>query len=404
MEEEKRLDVEEIIDIEKRVDVLEGQPETPLVCPIFKTDLDNINDRITVLEGDSPSEIKNPMRLSELGGFEERVEELEDQPTPPEPKVTTFNKGDRVIADFSVFAEELLTAFPDDLHRDLAIGNISSGVIPTISIAGTNGSRIDICYATSELQEMYIITTNEGTSALNIRNDSNCGGLTNLDNIVTPLIKMTFNNPYTYNGNGISIYSAPQVTVHFADGTNKEAILSESAFPLSIYEVENPIVFDNETVKYNVNFNKTLNSFLTAEQRSIKIPAVVSGTILPQIIALGPNSDVAKGSGKYNIIGTNILAIGIVDDTLVIYDNWDGTAYKGNITPVGSISCPQETYGLFLLADVTITNTLTLSRNLALTNPAKIKILNDELDYETVNIGTSGENILPIVVDSGQSL
>jgi len=82
-EETKRLDVAELQDLEKRIDVLEGQPETPLVCPIFKSDLDDMNDRITVLEGGTAPGPQNPMRLSELSSFEGRVEELEDKPQKP---------------------------------------------------------------------------------------------------------------------------------------------------------------------------------------------------------------------------------------------------------------------------------------------------------------------------------
>ena len=138
MEEEKRLDIDEIKDLELRVDTLEEQPLSPLICPIYKKDLDDLNDRITILEGGTPSTVKNPMNLNELNGFEGRVEELEENPPAPTRDTVQYSAGTSYILDRTFFSETLLNNLPEQAASFNIPTTPDSGrpVIPTIIFLG----------------------------------------------------------------------------------------------------------------------------------------------------------------------------------------------------------------------------------------------------------------------------
>lgn len=73
-----RLSRDNILDIDDRVTVLEGEEPKKHSGTIYKTELEDLDDRITVLEGEEPVVHNNEMRLSDIVDFEERVEAVED--------------------------------------------------------------------------------------------------------------------------------------------------------------------------------------------------------------------------------------------------------------------------------------------------------------------------------------
>ena len=251
MEENKRLDVEEIQDLEKRVDVLEGEPETPLVCPLYKTDLDELNDRITILEGDTPTD--TPLTVAVLNGFEGRVEELEGGGSTD----VTYSNGDKVKLNPSFFTTTLFNsltkaATDEELAESVECSDANPifvflGPDTTITINGGDYSITDVnAFGVS-------VNTNQGKLMLldsvqdgKFSNASTLGEIESFDygaaKTIGKLLEHTFvatENPIVLQlSTDVTLYNPAKVMILGADsgefnpGHHEEIDLTEKAQPL----------------------------------------------------------------------------------------------------------------------------------------------------------------------------
>lgn len=392
MEEEKRLDVEEIINIEKRVDVLEGQPETPLVCPIFKTDLDYLNDRITVLEGGTPPEVKNPMQLKELGDFEERVEELEEHPTPVE--ITTISKGDTLKWNPDDFKTALLSELTQaELSKEVKT-RVSGGQLNKfISIFGPEeGDELEICV--DYTGEQAFITTPTNTtrqfSWTSLTNESSFK-IESLTKALNLLTAVSFEDIEYNENDSLPLYSNPVLTIYFADGTTKNITLKSEVLPITIKGAPS-----RKTDNYYINNDYTLNTDIfqvmeselpkTAKDYEMPAPNPECDVTYPTFIFLGPDTSYTGEDVTFVITGENAVGIGVNGITGDIYrfsgiENGDFS----HQVRIGTISDYQYECGktvedfLSTVAQyINVVPGVTLDASFTLFNPAKIIVIGSE--------------------------
>lgn len=392
MEEEKRLDVNEIKNLETRLDVLEGQPETPLVCPIFKTDLDNINDRITILEGGTPSKIKNPMQLKELDGFEERVEELEEHPTPVE--ITTIAKGDTLKWSPDSFKTALTSELTqEELSKEVKT-RVSGGQFNKfISIFGPEeGDELEICVDYTG-EQAFIATpanTTRNFSWSSLTNESSFK-INTLTDALKLLAVASFKDIEYNENDSLPLYSTPVLTIYFADGTTKNVTLKSEVLPITIKGAPS-----RKTDNYYINNDYTLNtdifqvmeSELPKVAKDYEMPASTPecDVTFPTFIFLGPDTSYTDHNAGYLITGENAVGIGVNGITGDIY-RFSGIkdgAFSNQVL-IGTVPNYQyecgNTVESFLSTVAQYINVIpgvTLNASFTLFNPAKIIVIGSE--------------------------
>ena len=387
MNEEKRVDVNSIKDLEKRVDVLEGQPETPLVCPIFKTDLDNLNDRITVLEGGTPSEVKNPMQFTELDDFEGRVEELEGGGE----ETVKFKAGDTLKINLKNIADYLGTAVPEELlYKEVEA--CSSGQTPAaISIEGPNNITIGCAYDFDGATCYIDCSTISSQISQPIINWT----CTAFSNSLGDALEILETNEIAYDelliNKDFEIYKKPHVTIGFLDGTTEEIISTED---IEIFKKEEPVPpvppTPAETNSYYADTEYFINELMfstmytelssAAKEKEAPNPSESSGTIKPVFIFLGPDTEYSTTAGDYVLSGSNAFGVTFDCSTGDIYGFTDvkhglltSKHYLGNIMGFNP-SCA-STIGnvLQLIAENGIgSHSFTLDADFEVFTPAKV--------------------------------
>lgn len=96
---DNRLDVNKIIELEDKVDILEGK-EASNPLPILKSELDSLNDRLLVLEDKETTGPQNPMFISDILNFESRIKTQENKNNTPKHHTPVYvDKIENVSSD-----------------------------------------------------------------------------------------------------------------------------------------------------------------------------------------------------------------------------------------------------------------------------------------------------------------
>jgi len=332
MNNEERLDVPSIIEMEDRVTVLEGGTPEERPSTIYKKELDDLNDRINVLEGKEPEGPKNPMRLAELKAFDERIDTLEEEESD---SVVEFPNGTKIVfelEDFCTALKEKLSA--DDLNK--LIDRSEESIFLKIKGPSENDT-VEFEFTDVMPRQFKISNTNNGTTGFIAHGTCDCDNGAHLYEVLFDLAKPEFDeNYYIYNATKLTLYEKPHVEIIFEDGTTKEVKLDSAVLPLTVLDLDNPKVFEKERdIIYNSSFDDLLKAYqpdyedLGVTDALHKI-SFDKNTGSPFLFILGPDSNVTLSNGVPVVTGDASISIGVGEDDaqdsgVYLIEDWDGT-------------------------------------------------------------------------------